>query len=241
MLEVAGLSVRYGKVEAVREVSLAVAKGEVVTLIGPNGAGKTSTLNGLMGLAEAGGAASLAGTSIVGARPQDLVGLGLVLVPERRELFAGMTVRDNLLLGAFRRVMRRDDAVGESLERVYELFPRLAERRRQYAGTLSGGEQQMLAIGRGLMADPSLLMLDEPSLGLAPRVMADIFAALRRLKEEGMTILLVEQNAVAAFGLADRGYVLDGGRIVLEGETEALARDPQVRASYLGLRRGVAS
>nr|WP_052297210.1 ABC transporter ATP-binding protein [Marinithermus hydrothermalis] len=238
MLEVENLTVRYGAVEAVRNVSFYVEEGEVVTLIGPNGAGKTTTLMALAGLLPAEGRATYRGRPALGRTTEALAADGLVLVPERRELFAELTVEDNLLLGAFTRYRRGERNLKASLEHVYGLFPRLAERRRQLAGTMSGGEQQMLAIGRALMAKPRLLMLDEPSLGLAPLIVQEIFRTLAQLKQHGTTILLVEQNAKAALALADRGYVLETGEIQLSGPAGELAQDPRVLESYLGLRAG---
>jgi branched-chain amino acid transport system ATP-binding protein len=240
ILGVTGLSVRYGAVEAVREVSFSVHRGEVVTLIGPNGAGKTTTLLALMGLLPAKGDCRYGGKPILRASPESLVGSGLILVPEKRELFAHMSVEDNLRLGAYARsrgLRGHGRGLKRDLDDVYGLFPRLQERRKQLAGTMSGGEQQMLAVGRGLMGKPEVLMLDEPSLGLAPLIVQEIFTILARLKAQGTTILLVEQNARAALALADRGYVLDAGELVLEGEAEALARDPRVLESYLGIKQ----
>jgi branched-chain amino acid transport system ATP-binding protein len=241
MLEVKGLSVRYGAVEAVREVSFFVCEGEVVTLIGPNGAGKTTTLLALMRLLPAQGEARYGGDDLFAQETEALVGRGLVLVPEKRELFADMTVEDNLRLGAFTRFRRGERDLKGDLDYVYSLFPRLRERRRQLAGTMSGGEQQMLAVGRGLMVRPKLLMLDEPSLGLAPLIVQEIFSILAKLKAEGTTILLVEQNARAALKLADRGYVLDAGELVLEGPASELSQDPRVLESYLGLKSETAT
>ncbi len=235
MLRVRGLAVRYGSAVAVEGVDLEVHPGEVVTLIGPNGAGKTSTLLALTGLARASGELCYLGRPLDGLEPEERVARGIVLVHERRLLFGEMPVEDNLLLGAFSRYKRGERGLGEDLERVYRLFPRLAERRRQPAATLSGGEQQMLAIGRALMSRPKLLLLDEPSLGLAPLVVQEIFGILRRLKAAGTTLLLVEQNAKAALSLADRGYLLEAGRVVLSGDAAELARDPQVVEHYLGL------
>lgn len=236
MLEVKDLNVRYGAVEAVREVSFEVASGEVVTLIGPNGAGKTTTLLALMKLLPASGELRFKGQDIRTHTTESLVAAGLVLVPEKRELFANMSVADNLRLGAFARFRQRNSNIASQLGEVYELFPRLLERRRQLAGTMSGGEQQMLAVGRALMGKPELLMLDEPSLGLAPLIVQEIFGILARLKSEGTTILLVEQNARAALALADRGYVLDAGELMLAGDADTLAHDPKVLESYLGLK-----
>ncbi|ADI14999.1 ABC transporter ATP-binding protein [Truepera radiovictrix] len=234
MLSVEGLGVRYGAAQAVSEVSFTVAQGEVVTLIGPNGAGKTTTLLALLNLLPHSGVVRYRGAPTRGRSPEQLVGEGLTLVPEKRELFASMSVEDNLRLGAFaRRASAR--TLGRDLEEVYALFPRLLERRRQLAGTMSGGEQQMLAVGRALMSKPQLLMLDEPSLGLAPLIVRELFEIFARLKAAGTTILLVEQNARAALELADRGFVLEAGEVVLEGEARELLNDPRVMEAYLGL------
>lgn len=235
ILEVEGLSVRYGAAQAVSGVSFAVAEGEVVTLIGPNGAGKTTTLLALMNLLSRAGTVRYRGRETQGRTPEALVREGLVLVPEKRELFASMTVEDNLQLGAFARRSVGTKTLRGELEGVFELFPRLRERRRQLAGTMSGGEQQMLAVGRALMSKPKLLMLDEPSLGLAPLIVRELFEIFVRLKAEGTTILLVEQNARAALELADRGYVLEAGELVLSGTAFDLMNDPRVLEAYLGL------
>ncbi|MFM9419431.1 ABC transporter ATP-binding protein [Thermus scotoductus] len=234
LLSVQGLTVRYGPLEAVREVSFSLKEGEALTLIGPNGAGKTSVLRGLLGLAQAEGKVFLDGAEVRGRSPEALLSRGLVLVPEGRALFPGLSVEDNLLLGGFTRFRRREN-LRPDLERVYTLFPRLLERRKQPAGTLSGGEQQMLAIGRALMARPRLLLLDEPSLGLAPLMVQEIYRILRELKGQGTTLLVVEQNAKVALALADRGLVLEAGEMVLEGPAEALRQDPRVVEAYLGL------
>jgi branched-chain amino acid transport system ATP-binding protein len=236
MLSVTNLSVHYGAVEAVRDVSFFVKAGEVVTLIGPNGAGKTTTLLALMNILAATGDVTYDGQPLRGKSTESLVAQGLILVPEKRELFADMSVEDNLRLGAYARYRRGDKNLKDDLVQVYDLFPRLQERRRQLAGTMSGGEQQMLAVGRALMGRPQLLMLDEPSLGLAPLIVQEIFSILLRLKRGGTTILLVEQNARAALKLADRGYVLDAGELVLEGAASDLAQDPRVLESYLGIK-----
>ncbi|MER3482109.1 MAG: ABC transporter ATP-binding protein [Meiothermus sp.] len=236
VLEVKNLTVRYGAVEAVRNLSLSVAEGEAITLIGPNGAGKSSTLKGIMGLERSSGAVSYQGQELKKRTPESLAAKGMVLVPEKRELFASMEVEDNLMLGAFTRFQRREKGLRDDLERVYALFPRLKERRKQLAGTMSGGEQQMLAIGRALMAKPKLLLLDEPSLGLAPLIVGEIFRILAELKTQGVTILVVEQNARMALKLADRGYVLEAGELVMEGKGSELLHDPRVIESYLGIR-----
>jgi branched-chain amino acid transport system ATP-binding protein len=235
LLEVRDLCVAYGKVEAVHRVALAVQEGSIVTVIGPNGAGKTTLLAALMGMLSASGSVSYAGKEITRVAPEQRVSHGLCLVPERRELFAAMTVEDNLVLGAFHRYRKRDKAITADFEQVYQLFPRLHERRRQLAGTLSGGERQMLALGRALMSRPRLLMLDEPSLGLAPLIVRDIFRVIAGLRETGVSILLVEQNARAALQVADYGYVLETGEIATEGPSADLASDPRVVESYLGL------
>jgi branched-chain amino acid transport system ATP-binding protein len=236
VLEVQNLTVRYGAVEAVRHLSLSVGAGEAITLIGPNGAGKSSTLRGILGLASSSGTVRYQGQSLTRRSPEALAVQGLVMVPEKRELFASMEVEDNLLLGAFTRFQRREKGIREDLERVYTLFPRLKERRKQLAGTMSGGEQQMLAIGRALMARPKLLLLDEPSLGLAPLIVQEIFHILGELKAQGTPILVVEQNARMALKLADRGYVLEAGELVMEGRGQELLHDPRVIESYLGIR-----
>jgi len=232
LLDVRDLRVAYGQIEAVRGISFAVEAGQVVALIGSNGAGKTTTLRTLSGLLRpAGGEVRLDGERIDGLRAHEIVGRGVAHAPEGRRLFGRMTVRENLDLGAYR---RRDGEIDADIATVFDLFPILAERRAQAAGTLSGGEQQMLAIGRALMSRPRLLMLDEPSMGLSPLVMRTIFATLGQLKERGTTLLLVEQNAQAALALADSGHVLEIGRIVLSGSAADLLGDPNVRKAYLG-------
>jgi branched-chain amino acid transport system ATP-binding protein len=233
-LEVANLSVAYGKVEALHHASLKVPAGSIVTVIGPNGAGKTTMLNAVMGLLPARGEVRYEGTPISKTEVEARVAHGLCLVPERRELFAEMTVADNLVLGAFPRHRRRERGIGEDLEAVYTRFPRLRERREQLAGTLSGGERQMLALGRALMAKPRVLMLDEPSLGLAPLIVREIFRIIADLRKTGVSILLVEQNARAALQVADYAYVLETGEIALEGPAKALATNPKVVETYLG-------
>lgn len=238
ILQVRGLSVAYGKVEAVHQVDLRVEESRIVTVIGPNGAGKTTLLAALMGMLAARGSVSYLGNEITRIEPEQRVGRGLCLVPERRELFAAMTVEDNLVLGAFHRYHKRDSAIRGDFEEVYKLFPRLRERRLQLAGTLSGGERQMLALGRALMSRPRLLMLDEPSLGLAPLIVRDIFHVIAGLRERGVSILLVEQNARAALQVADYGYVLETGEIALEGPSAELVSNPRVIESYLGLVTG---
>jgi branched-chain amino acid transport system ATP-binding protein len=233
LLQVNDAHVAYGKVEAVRSVSLEVARNEIVTIIGANGAGKTTLLNAIMGVLPLKGAVSFAGQDLARLEIEDRVGLGLSLVAEHRELFWTMSVEDNLLLGAFRSAR---SATASSFERVYALFPRLKERRRQLAGTLSGGEQQMLAMGRALMGAPKLLMLDEPSLGLAPIIVADIFRTVSELRSAGVSVLLVEQNAQAALKIADRAYVMELGEFVLQGTAADIERHEGVAASYLGFQ-----
>ena len=238
LLEVSSLSVSYGKVEAVHGVELQVGESRIVTVIGPNGAGKTTLLAALMGMLPARGSISYLGKEMAHVEPELRVGQGLCLVPERRELFAAMTVEDNLVLGAFHRYQKRDKTIADDFEKVYQLFPRLKERRKQLAGTLSGGERQMLALGRALMSRPRLLMLDEPSLGLAPLIVRDIFGIIASLREGGVSILLVEQNARAALQVADYGYVLETGEIVLQGPSAELVSNSRVIESYLGLVSG---
>jgi branched-chain amino acid transport system ATP-binding protein len=234
LLEVRDLRVAYGKVEAVHGVSLAIDAGRIVTVIGPNGAGKTTLLGAIMGLLPARGEIRYAAESVAGLAVEQRVAQGLCLVPERRELFTAMSVADNLELGAFARHRAGDRSIGQTRDEVYRRFPRLSERRQQFAGTLSGGERQMLALGRALMAKPKLLMLDEPSLGLAPLIVKEIFSIIAALRETGVAILLVEQNAHAALQVADYGYVLETGEVAIEGESAALARDPRVATTYLG-------
>jgi branched-chain amino acid transport system ATP-binding protein len=234
LLEVSDVAVSYGKVEAVHRVSIAVDEGCIVTVIGPNGAGKTTLLGAIMGLLPARGSIGYRGEPIDELSVEQRVARGLVLVPERRELFAAMTVADNLELGAFARVRAGDRDARRAVDGVYQRFPRLAERRDQLAGTLSGGERQMLAMGRALMGAPKLLMLDEPSLGLAPLIVREIFSIIVALRSAGVSILLVEQNARAALQVADYGYVLETGDLVLEGSGADLAANPRVAATYLG-------
>jgi len=241
ILEVRDLHVAYGKVEALHGASLCVAPGQIVTVIGPNGAGKSTMLNAIAGALPAAGAARgqvmLNGADMAGVAIESRVARGMCLVPEKRELFASMTVEDNLQLGSYRRYKAGERNYGDQIDEVYRIFPRLKERRRQEAGTLSGGERQMLAVGRALMARPRLLMLDEPSLGLAPLIVKEIFHIIVGLKETGVAILLVEQNARAALQVADYAYVLETGDIALEGPAEKLANDPKVIDTYLGLTR----
>lgn len=236
ILDVRSLRVAYGKVEALHDVSLTIRRGEIVTVIGPNGAGKTTLLASLMGLLPATGEIVYMGHLQGREREvESLVRQGMTLVPEKRELFAEMSVEDNLLLGAFDRYRSGHRDQMETMDEVFELFPRLEERRVQLAGTLSGGERQMLAMGRALMAKPKLLMLDEPSLGLAPLVIKEIFRIIAELKQTGVAILLVEQNARAALQIADYGYVLETGEVSLSGPSAELAADPRVIEAYLGL------
>jgi branched-chain amino acid transport system ATP-binding protein len=233
LLSVTDLHVSYGKMEAVSGVSLAMQTGQIVTVIGPNGAGKTTLLAALMGLLPSKGESRYEGQDLRVLITEERVRRGICLVPERRELFTEMTVADNLVLGAYTR-WRDRQAVQRDLQHVYTRFPRLSERRRQLAGTLSGGERQMLALGRALMAKPRLLLLDEPSLGLAPLIVREIFRIVMGLRELGVSILLVEQNARAALETADYGYVLETGCIVHCGPAPSLIHDPRVIASYLG-------
>jgi branched-chain amino acid transport system ATP-binding protein len=230
MLEVDQLQSRYGRIPALADVSLKVAQGELVALVGANGAGKTTLLKALSGVQPVhGGTIRFDGQDIGARHARQRVQMGIVQVPEGRQVFAPMTVQENLELGAFARGSQ------DALPRVYALFPVLREKRQALAGNLSGGQQQMLAIGRALMSDPRLLLLDEPSMGLAPRLVAEIFAQVAGLKAQGTTILLVDQNARAALSVADRGYVMERGRIVLEGPAAQLLHDPQVQQAYMGL------
>ena len=238
LLEVADLHVAYGQVEAVRGVSLSVPTGKIATVIGPNGAGKTTLLGAIMGLLPSRGAIRFLGERIDGKDTEALVRMGMSLVPEKRELFAEMTVLENLELGGFarRRAGESRAALASTLEEVFALFPRMKERQPQLAGTLSGGERQMLAVGRALMGKPKLLLLDEPSLGLAPLITRDILATITKLRETGLSVLLIEQNARAALQTADYGYVLETGELSLEGEAADLLHDERVIATYLGKR-----
>ena len=238
LLSVSDAHVAYGKVEAVRSVSLDVGDREIVTIIGANGAGKTTLLNAIMGILPLKGRVTFASEDVLRLEIEDRVAAGLCLVPEHRELFSTMNVEDNLQLGAFR-IAKAATAV--AFERVYTLFPRLKERRKQLAGTLSGGEQQMLAMGRALMGAPRLLMLDEPSLGLAPIIVADIFRTIGELRESGVSVLLVEQNAQAALQIADRAYVMELGEFILDGPAKDIAANQRVAASYLGFQHEGAS
>jgi branched-chain amino acid transport system ATP-binding protein len=232
LLEVEDIHTHYGTIEALRGVSLTVDQGEVVTLIGSNGAGKSTTLRSISGLTSASsGRITFGGDEITRVPAQDIVGRGVALAPEGRHVFPRMTVRENLDLGAHR---RRGPEIAEDFERVYSLFPRLKERERQKAGMMSGGEQQMLAIGRALMARPKLLMLDEPSMGLAPILVERIYETIGEINRDGVTILLVEQNANYALDIAARGYVLETGRIALANDSATLRNDPEVQRAYLG-------
>jgi branched-chain amino acid transport system ATP-binding protein len=234
MLEVAGLSVQYGKHRAVDDAALSVGAGEIVVILGANGAGKSSLLKAVAGLQSPGPKAriALSGRDLVGLPAHAIVEAGLALVPEGRGIFGELTVRENLLLGAFARRARAGEA--RNRERVLALFPRLAERLDQYARTMSGGEQQMVAIGRALMSAPELLLLDEPSLGLSPLLCGELFRALARVRDDGLSVLLVEQNARRSLAIADRGYLIENGRIVGSGAAAALAGDPAVQRAYLG-------
>ena len=232
LLEVSGLKVAYGGIQAVKGASFQVRQGELVSLIGANGAGKTTTLKAVTGTQPvADGEIRYLGKSIKGQGPWDLVKQGLVMVPEGRGTFTRMTIVENLLMGAH---IREDDEVQADIDKVFAIFPRLKERAAQLAGTMSGGEQQMLAMGRALMARPKVLLLDEPSMGLSPIMVDKIFEVVADIHGRGTTILLVEQNASRALGLADRGYVMDSGEITMNGEAKALLADPKVRAAYLG-------
>jgi len=233
MLEIGDLHVSYGQVDAVRGVSLNLEPGEIISVIGPNGAGKTTLLAAAMGLLPSKGTLRFEGEDLHGLDVEARVERGLCLVPEKRELFGELSVLDNLQLGAFSKRLR-SDALKRRLQSVYDRFPRLAERRAQRADTLSGGERQMLAVGRALMSAPRLLMLDEPSLGLAPLIVRDILTIVRKLRDDGVSILLVEQNARAALESSDHGYVLETGEIALSGASGDLASDPRVQATYLG-------
>jgi branched-chain amino acid transport system ATP-binding protein len=238
LLQVADLHAGYGRAEVLSGLNFHLDAGRVVTVIGPNGAGKSTTLNALMGVLPSRGAIVFDGQDLVGSTLEERVMLGLALVPEKRELFGTMPVEDNLVLGGYRAMKLRVPHWQREIERVYGLFPRLKERRAQLAGTLSGGERQMLAVGRALMSSPKLLMLDEPSLGLAPLVVREIFRIIASLRDQGTSILLVEQNARAALEVADHGYVLETGSIALEGPASQLADDPRVIETYLGAAKG---
>ncbi len=233
MLKVTDLKVKYGMIEAIKGISFEVRDGEIVTMIGANGAGKTTTMHAISGLVKAAeGSIMLDGTELTKTAPHKIVSMGLAQVPEGRRVFAQQTVEENLNLGAY---LRKDkDGIANDMEEVFQLFPRLKERRTQLAGTLSGGEQQMLAMGRALMAKPSILLMDEPSMGLSPLLVSEIFRIIREINDKGTTILLVEQNAKRALAIADRAYVLETGKITLEGSGEELANDERVQKAYLG-------
>jgi branched-chain amino acid transport system ATP-binding protein len=234
VLEIDNLTAGYGDVPVLWGVSLSVPRGQVVALVGANGMGKTTLLRAVSGVIRpSGGAVRVNGKDVTGRAPHAVAAQGVAHVPEGRQLFPEMTVRENLAMGAYLPPAKAKRA--ESMERVYDLFPRLRERHSQLAGSLSGGEQQMLAIGRGLMLRPELLMLDEPSLGLAPLLVEEIFSTVARLREEGMTILLVEQNVQQALRLAEAGYVLENGRIAIEGRASMLLDNPDIRSAYLGV------
>jgi branched-chain amino acid transport system ATP-binding protein len=231
LLDISSLNIFHGNIQVVWNLKLKVDEGEMVTLIGPNGAGKTSTVETIIGLnRKATGSITFLGENILGLQPYDIFKKGLALVPEKREIFPKMPVIENLLLGGGGRTEWES-----SLQHVYNLFPILQERERQMAGTLSGGEQQMLAIGRALMSEPKLLILDEPSTGLSPLLVAQVFKSLERLGKEGITILLLEQNVRHALDMCQRGYVLENGRIVLEGKTKNLMREKHIQKAYLGI------
>src|SRR5512142_874580 len=236
LLHVRDLHAGYGRAEVLHGLNLHAEAGQVITVIGPNGAGKSTLLGALMGVIGSRGEVRYQGASLATRTLEERVQDGIALVPEQRALFGSMSVEDNLMLGAWRRLRRGERAADIDLEQVFTLFPRLAERRGQLAGTLSGGERQMLALGRALMSRPSLLMLDEPSLGLAPLIVRAIFKTIAELRRTGVTILLVEQNARAALEVADHGYVLEMGEIVLEGPAVELAQDPRVVETYLGAK-----
>jgi branched-chain amino acid transport system ATP-binding protein len=240
LLQVSGLHAGYGRAEVLTGLDFQLQRGQVITVIGPNGAGKSTMLNAVMGLLPFRGSVRFDGVELADTELEDRVMMGLALVPERRELFGTMPVEDNLVLGGYRPMKLRVKDWKGGLERVYELFPRLKERRGQLAGTLSGGERQMLAVGRALMSQPKLLMLDEPSLGLAPLVVREIFQIIERLRAQGVSILLVEQNARAALQVADHAYVLETGEISLQGPASELASDPRVIETYLGAARPAA-
>jgi branched-chain amino acid transport system ATP-binding protein len=240
LLEIKDLRAGYGKAEVLHGLHLQAHKGQVITVIGPNGAGKSTLLNGLMGLLPTQGALYYQGENINDRTLEERVLMGIALVPEKRELFGTMTVEDNLELGGFRQMRLGNAQWRQRIDDVYSLFPRLKERRLQLAGTLSGGERQMLAVGRSLMSRPEVLMLDEPSLGLAPLIVKEIFSIIETLRQTGVTIVLVEQNARAALAVADHGYVLEMGEVSLHGPAAELAQDPRVIDTYLGAARKAA-
>jgi branched-chain amino acid transport system ATP-binding protein len=233
MLEIKDLNVFYGAVHAIKGISISVEQGELVSLIGANGAGKTTTLHAISGLVPvSSGTIELDGKNLVKTSPDKIISLGLAHVPEGRHVFARMTVEENLRMGAY--IIKDSAKINENLETVYKHFPRLKERRKQLAGTLSGGEQQMLATGRALMTDPKIVLMDEPSMGLSPLLVKEIFAIIQQLHESGITILLVEQNAKMALAVSDRAYVLETGKISMSGKASQLAEDDRVRKAYLG-------
>lgn len=234
ILDVKDLCVAYGKVEALTNANITVGEGQIVTVIGPNGAGKTTMLSAIMGVLPSKGQVTFDGQLEAVPEVEQLVARGMCLVPEKRELFSEMSVEDNLILGAFQRYRSGKRDHGETLEEVYTMFPRLKERSKQAAGTMSGGERQMLAVGRALMGKPRLLMLDEPSLGLAPLIVREIFRIIAELRRRGVSILLVEQNARAALQVADYAYVLETGQVAMQGPAHQLADDPRVIEAYLG-------
>ncbi len=239
LLEVEDLRVRYGQVEALFGVSMTVEPGQIVTVVGPNGAGKSTLLNAIAAVIPTrSGRISFSGASTHGLATEDLAGVGMALVPERRDLFSTMSVGDNLLLGGYLHRHDRHGGLARDLDQVFARFPRLKERRAQEAGTMSGGERQMLAIGRALMSRPRLLLLDEPSLGLAPQIVRNVFEVIAALRATGVSILLVEQNAQMALRIADYGYVLETGEIVNQGTGAALLNDPKVMETYLGIGHG---
>ncbi len=239
ILAVSGLDVRYGAAAVLHDVTMQVGKGQIITVIGPNGAGKTTLLNAIMGVHGGRGSLRFMGREISRSPVEARVRAGMSLVPEKRELFASLSVEDNLRLGGFRFRHAGRGAARQQLDEVFQLFPRLLERRRQLAGTLSGGERQMLAMGRALMSRPDLLMLDEPSLGLAPLIVREIFAIISDLRARSCAVLLVEQNARAALQVSDYGYVLENGRFTLQGASAVLAGDPRVVETYLGIAKAV--
>ena len=235
MLEVKGLNVFYGGIHALKGASLKVEKGKIATLIGSNGAGKSTTLRTITGLVTPkNGEIKFLGSSIVGKPVHEIVKAGIAMVPEGRRVFSSLTVYENLLIGGYNR--NDEKGIKDDLEWIFFIFPRLSERAKQLAGTLSGGEQQMLALGRALMSRPKLLMMDEPSLGLAPQLVVEVFEIIKKIHQEGTTILLVEQNAVAALEVADYAYVLETGKITLEGKGEDLLKDERVKKAYLGIK-----
>jgi branched-chain amino acid transport system ATP-binding protein len=236
LLKVENLHVHYSNIEAIKGIDFEVRDREIVTLIGSNGAGKSSTLRSISNLVKkSGGRVYFAGEDISDLEPSKIVKKGICHVPEGRLIFPYLTVEENLIMGDFGNTTKKENRLTENMERIYELFPRLKERRKQNGGTLSGGEQQMLAIGRGLMLDPVLVMLDEPSLGLAPLVVEQIFELILKIRDWGKTVLLIEQNANMALQVANRGYVMETGRIILAGEAKDLLNDPKVIGAYLGM------